>query len=310
MNSPKTIRIGTRKSMLAMAQSQMVADDLMRAHAGLNVELVPIVTEGDRYFGPLHTAGGKGLFTAELEAALREGRVDLAVHSSKDLPAAMAADLTIAAVPARADARDGLVTPAGADVMALPQAAVVGTSSLRRGLQILLQRPDVKIVPFRGNVDTRLRKVLDDREVDATVLAMAGLVRSGLTDKYKAHVKPLAVEEFVPASGQGALAIQAAVTNRRAVDLAMALDDVDSRAALEAERTVVAALGGDCHSCLAVHMRRVAGAASQWEALFLAARKDFTSPYRVRLVGESAAAVAADLVERLVRDGVEKLVRE
>src|ERR1035437_8984860 len=176
MNHGETVLIGTRKSPLAMAQSQWVADALCTLHPGLRVELVPIVTGGDRYVGPLHEAGGKGLFTAELESALREGTIDLAVHSAKDLPGAVAADLAIVAVPAREDARDALVTVSGATVQSIAAGAVVGTSSPRRGAQVLGMRPDVRIVPLRGNVDTRLRKVLEEAQVDATLLAMAGLL--------------------------------------------------------------------------------------------------------------------------------------
>jgi len=312
--SHDTVRIGTRTSLLAMAQARLVAAAL-REVAGCDVELVPIVTRGDRLSGPLRSAGGKGLFTAELEAALREGRVDLAVHSAKDLPAVMAADLVIAAVPLRADARDALVTCGGLSLAELPPGAVVGTGSRRRGMQILLARPDVRLAEFRGNVDTRVRKVLEEREVDAAVLAWAGLERSGLSLSRAVCCRVLELETCIPAAGQGALAVQAAVGNGRAAALAARLDDADSRSALEAERAVVSAMGGDCHSCLAVHARRADGAAvhgtdgaAGWEIHFLAARPDFSSPYRARVTGVSAAAAAAVLMDQLRCDRVREIV--
>jgi len=302
-----------------MAQARLVATAMSRAGAGASVEIVPFVTRGDRHAGPLLDVGGKGLFTAELEEALRCGRVDLAVHSAKDLPAEMAEDLTIAAVPARADARDILVTREGFGLAELPHGAVVGTSSRRRGLQMLHARPDVVLAPLRGNIDTRLRKILEDREADAAMLAAAGLERAGFAASHAAYCRVLAVETCIPAAGQGALAVQA-LAGSRAAALAAALDDADSRAALEAERTVVAALGGDCHSCIAVHARRVGGEAdgaaidntaaddTAWEMLFLAARPDFSSPYRARTGGVSAKAAAATLMEQLRRDRVQDVL--
>ena len=333
----KPLLIGTRKSPLAMAQSQWVADALCSRHPGLRVELVPVVTGGDRYFGPLHEVGGKGLFTAELESALREGTIDLAVHSAKDLPTAIAADLAIVAVPAREDPRDALVTVSGATIQSLAAEAVVGTSSPRRGAQIRVMRPDLRIVPIRGNVDTRLRKVLEEAQVGATVLAMAGLIRAGLLQKNRPHVCPLGVEEFIPAAGQGALAIEAAVANRRATALAAAIDHEPSRQALEAERQVVAHLDADCRSSLAVHLRLVPNDADkqagfnvglpvgavgpltkegsghqpppEWEATLWASRPDGGSPYRRTLTAASAAQAAHELVQLCQAQGVRELLR-
>jgi len=313
MDSHDTIRIGTRASLLAVAQARLVAEGLVRvAGGGVDVELVPMATRGDRTAGPLEAVGGKGLFTAELEAALREGRVDLAVHSAKDLPAEMAAGAVIAAVPVRADARDVLVTREGLSLAELPRGAVVGTSSRRRGFSVLHERPDVVLKPLRGNVDTRLQKVLSDRDrdVDAVVLAMAGLERSGLAASHGACCRVLEVEVCIPAAGQGALAVQAAVDNSRACALAALLDDADSRAAVEAERAVVASLGGDCHSCIAVHARRVgeAGESGEWEILFLAAKADFSLPYWSRIAGASAMAASEGLMEQLRRDCVRERI--
>jgi hydroxymethylbilane synthase len=314
-----------------------VADALCSLHPGLRVELVPIITGGDRYFGPLHEVGGKGLFTAELESALREGSIDLAVHSAKDLPAAMSADLAIVAVPAREDARDALVTVSGATLQSLAAGAVVGTSSPRRGAQIRVMRPDIQIVPLRGNVDTRLRKVLDEAQVDATILAMAGLIRAGLLEKNRPHVCALVVEQFIPAGGQGALAIEAAVANRRATDLAAAMDHEPSRQALEAERQVVAHLNADCRSSLAVHVRLVPQRADQqavsnvglpvgavrpltkknlghlesveWEATLWASRPDGGNPYRRTLRAATAILAAEELVQVCRAQGVRELLK-
>lgn len=302
------LRLGTRRSLLAMAQSQMVADAIQAAHPHVHVELVPIVTSGDRYFGPLHTAGGKGMFTAELETALREGRIELAVHSAKDLPAQMAADLAIAAVPSREDARDALVTPGGGLAEAIEPGGLVGTSSLRRAAQLKALRGDLEITPLRGNVETRLKKVLEERQVHATVLAMAGLIRSGLLEKYSPHVRPLEVEQMVPAAGQGALAIQAAAGRQEVLGLLAALDHGPSREALLAERSIVQALGADCHSSLAVHVR--AGRPSQWQGLTVASRVDGTDLRRYESQGPTAMEAADALLEQLRRDGAEQLLRK
>jgi hydroxymethylbilane synthase len=306
MDNRMPVRIGTRKSLLAVAQSRWVADALCARHAGLKVELAPIVTGGDRYVGPLHEVGGKGLFTAELESALREGAIDLAVHSAKDLPAVMSEDLAIVAVPAREDARDALVTREGGAVQSLKHGAVVGTSSPRRGAQILAMRPDVRIVSIRGNVETRLRKVLDEQAVDATILAMAGLIRAGLLDRNSDHVCPLSLEEFIPAAGQGALAVQAAVANLRAAALAVAIDHQPSRQALEAERFVVRRLAADCRSSLAVHFRP---SARGWDATLCASRPDGTNPYRRELNSASAQSGAEELLRLCQADGVAELLR-
>ena len=154
------VRIGTRRSMLAMAQSQIVADALRAVHSEIHVELLPIITGGDEQSGPLAPAGGKGLFTAELEQALRSGEIHLAVHSAKDMPAGMPEEFTIAAVPPREDPRDVFVSRAGA-IEELSAGATVGTGSLRRKAQLLAARGDLKVVPIRGNIETRLAKALD-----------------------------------------------------------------------------------------------------------------------------------------------------
>jgi hydroxymethylbilane synthase len=304
-NETTIFRIGTRKSLLAMAQSQWVAEAVRARHPEISVELVPIVTGGDRYFGPLHAVGGKGLFTAELELALHEGRIDLAVHSAKDLPAAMGEGLVIAAVPKREDARDALVWPGGGPVESLPRGAAVGTSSPRRGAQLLTVRPDLRIVPLRGNVETRLGKALVEGQINAAVLAMAGLVRSHLLEPHRQHVQAMDVERFVPAAGQGALAVQAAGSNQWALALAAELDDASSHQALEAERLIVRRLGADCRSSLAVHFRKLG---ANWEGLLFASRLDGGSPYRQAVTTAAPDAGAEQLAQTSLHDGVDELL--
>ena len=198
----QTIRIATRGSQLALAQTGQVAELIRQANPALRTELVAISTRGDRHAGPLAEVGGKGLFTRELEEALRAGTVDLAVHSAKDLPAEMESDFAIAAVPVRQDARDALASRSG-PLAELPGGAAVGTGSLRRRAQLLAARPDLNVVPIRGNVETRLLKALGEQaELHAVVLAMAGLNRGGLADKYGDRLFPLDADQVIPAAGQ------------------------------------------------------------------------------------------------------------
>lgn len=231
------LRIGTRRSRLALAQASEVAEGLRRS--GHEAELIPMTTSGDRGVDASADAAGlKGLFVAEIVGALREGEVDLAVHSAKDLPVEDDADLVIAAVPERASPLDVLVTRDGG----LAPGARVGTSSLRRQAQIFRWRPDVLLKDVRGNVDTRLRK-LADGEVEALVLAAAGLLRLGIVPD---HAAPMSIAEMVPAPGQGALAVQARAGDAEVLGAASALEHAPSRDALLAERGLMRALGGGC----------------------------------------------------------------
>ncbi|MFP3938456.1 MAG: hydroxymethylbilane synthase [Phycisphaerae bacterium] len=249
------VRIGTRGSRLAVAQAREVADALESA-CGVSCELVPTSTRGDRRAGSLTEAGGKGLFTAELEDALRDGRLDIAVHSAKDLPTSDAPGLCIGAVPARADARDALVSRGGYGLADLPRSAKVGTGSLRRRAQLLAHRPDLEVVPIRGNVETRLGGTLnEDADLDAVVVAMAGLMRCRLTRKLDNCVVPLSVEQMVPASGQGTLAVQCRRDDRRLIPMLRRIADPSATTRLACERAVLRGLGADCHSCVAVHVR-------------------------------------------------------
>jgi hydroxymethylbilane synthase len=231
------LRIGTRRSRLALAQADAVARAL--AERGVDTELVPMVTSGDRGADPSSSpAGLKGLFVAEIVRALRSGEVDLAVHSAKDLPAEDEEDVVIAAVPERSSPLDVLVTRGGE----LAPGGRVGTSSVRRQAQIFRWRPDVLLKDVRGNVDTRLRK-LAEGEVDALVLAAAGLLRLGVVPE---HAAPMSLAEMVPAPGQGCLAVQARAGDPDALAAVSSLEHPPSRDALEAERALMRAFGGGC----------------------------------------------------------------
>lgn len=248
-----TLRLGTRGSKLAMAQSQQIADALMRHHAGLRVELVICKTTGDRVTDRLlQDIGGKGLFVKEIEEALLRKEIDFAVHSFKDLPVTEPlvdeSDLVIAAVPRRADVRDVLVSHKSTDLMSLPSGARVGTGSLRRRCQILAARRDLQIVPIRGNVDTRIGKVTSG-ELDAVILAAAGLDRCGLRHAGRDHAIETAL--ILPAAAQGALALQCGREDSETIDLLKALNHSPTRICTDLERAVVALLDGDCHSPIA-----------------------------------------------------------
>lgn len=244
VGTPRRWRIGTRRSALALAQAEWVAAWLRASGQGA-VELVTLVTAGDRLQAQppvAAVAGGRGIFVQELEAALLEGRVDLCVHSAKDVPPELAEGLALVAFPRRADPRDALVAPAGWTVAGMPQGARVGTGSPRRALQLREMRPDVVLVPLRGNVDTRLRRQAAG-DYDALVLAAAGLERLGFLNKASELISP---EIMLPAAGQGALAIEARAGDAAVRRALSALDDGPTRAAVLAERAVLAALGGGC----------------------------------------------------------------
>ncbi len=251
------IRIATRKSPLALAQTKWVGDRI-RAHAPhVEIEEVHLVTEGDRVLDkPLAKVGGKGLFVSEVEAALADGRAEIAVHSMKDVPESLADGMILSCIPEREDPRDALVTPDGGDLFSLEAGARVGTSSLRRAVQLHRERNDLAFKVLRGNVGTRLRK-LDEGEVHAAVLALAGLRRLGLDRDRKIVVLP--VEQSIPAVGQGALGIE---TRENAADvraLLAPLEHRETRIAVECERAFLSRLHGSCTTPLAAHARFVDG---------------------------------------------------
>ena len=249
------LRLGTRGSLLARMQSLIVADELEKYHPGLSAEVMICSTIGDQVQDrSLAEIGGKGLFTKELEQALLGGEIDFAVHSFKDVPVTMplidTADLVIAAVPHRLDPHDVLVSRTAQRIADLPGGARVGTGSLRRRCQLLQKRPDLQVEPIRGNIDTRLRKVWDG-ELDAVILAAAGLRRSGLF--LGDSMTLIDLQEMLPAAGQGALALQCRRDNLRARTLLGVLNDSDTACCVAMERSIVAALEGDCHSPIAAY---------------------------------------------------------
>jgi len=238
-----TLRIGTRGSKLALIQSNLVADALMAAHPGLEIEMVTITTHGDAdQASSLSSGEGQGWFTSAIQEALGKAEIDLAVHSYKDLPTKRPPGVMIAAVPEREDPRDALVSANGSSLRGLPSGAVIGTSSPRREAQVRELRPDIVMKPIRGNVDTRIAKV-DAGEYDATVLAMAGLRRMGVAHR-ASHV--FGFEELLPSPAQGALAVECRVTDRETRDLLAAIDHAETRAAVTAERTFLATIDAGC----------------------------------------------------------------
>ncbi len=237
MTTTRTLRVGTRASALARVQTDTVA-----AALGVPVEIVPIITEGDRSAAAVTQIGGTGVFVTALRQALLDGEIDVAVHSYKDLPTAPADGITIAAVPAREDARDALVARDGLTLGELPPGARVGTGSPRRAAQLNALGLGIEVVPLRGNVDTRLRRVAD-RDLDAVVLALAGLRRLGRADDVTEILDPIQV---LPAPAQGALAIECRTSDTAAIEMLAALDHADTRAAVTAERALLAALEGGC----------------------------------------------------------------
>ncbi len=252
------LRLGTRGSPLALAQARMVRARLAAAH-GIEEEriaLMVIRTTGDMIQDrTLALAGGKGLFTKEIEEALRAKAIDLAVHSAKDMPTVLPDGLTITAVLPREDARDVFISRTARTLGELPAGAVVGTASLRRQAIVKRLRPDLEVVPIRGNVETRLRK-LDEGVVDATLLALAGLKRLGLAD---AATSIFSVDEFLPAVGQGVVAIETRADDSATRALLDAVNDAQTAIALAAERAFLAVLDGSCRTPIAGHATIAAG---------------------------------------------------
>jgi hydroxymethylbilane synthase len=244
----RPLRIGSRGSQLALWQAHHISDRLRAA--GHEVTLEIIRTTGDAMqHVTFAQVGSKGMFTKEIEEALYEGRIDLAVHSLKDLPTELATPFTIAAIPERVDPRDAFVSVRHASFESLPRNARIGTSSLRRQAQLRAARPDVECLEFRGNVDTRLRKLIEGR-VDAIILASAGLERLGLTEHRRECFSPLIL---CPAAGQGALAIESRADDEQTLAALDFLNHVPTRYAVTAERTALAALGGGCQVPIGVH---------------------------------------------------------
>lgn len=290
----KTLRIATRKSALALWQANHVTDLLRDAHPGIEIELVKIVTEGDRILDrPLAEIGGKGLFLKELERAMLDGQADLAVHSMKDVPASMAEGLVLDAVLPRANPYDALVSRDGRLLADLAAGSRIGTSSLRRKSQLLALRPDLEVADLRGNVDTRLRK-LDEGQYDAIILACAGLQRLGLGERITETLQP---PDWLPASTQGIIGLQCRQDDTVTLSLIEPLADAATMVVASAERAVARVLQATCQVPLAVHavlkgdtvtLRSVVSSVDGQES--------------VRAAGEAPARDAVALGERVAAD--------
>ena len=242
--------IGTRGSKLALWQAEHIAARLRELHPGLEVTLQRIMTTGDKILDvPLAKIGGKGLFTKELENAMLQGDIDLAVHSLKDMPTQLPPELILAAVPARTNPGDAFISPVHRTLENLPQGARIGTSSLRRRAQLLHCRPDLEIIDLRGNLDTRLQK-LETEKLDAILLAVAGLDRLGWSERI---TQVLPVDVCLPAVGQGALAIEARAGDREVLERLAALEDAATRQAVTAERAFLTAVEGGCQVPVGVY---------------------------------------------------------
>jgi hydroxymethylbilane synthase len=299
-NQTAFLRIGTRGSPLALAQAALTKAALLAAHPHLKadcVEIVPIRTTGDKVQDrTLATIGGKGLFTKEIEEALLDGRIDLAVHSMKDMPTFLPPGLVVAAMLEREDPRDVLISPVADSIAHLPRGAIVGTASLRRQAQLLALRPDLKVQPLRGNVGTRLDK-LARGEAAATLLALAGLKRLGRVD---AATAILSTDAFLPAVAQGAIGIEIRENDPRIAALVATVDHAPTAIAVTAERACLAVLDGSCRTPIAAHAE-IFGTALRLRGLV--ALPDGTESHRAEDTGnatpEGAAALGRAVGERL-----------
>jgi hydroxymethylbilane synthase len=303
---PATVRIGTRGSALALAQTGWVARELEARNPGVASELVIIKTTGDKLKDvPLAQVGGKGLFIKEIEEALLAGEVDLAVHSLKDMPAEIPEGCVLGAVPAREDWRDAFLSNRHASLAAIPAGGRVGTGSLRRRIQILSRRPDLEVVHLRGNVDTRLKK-MQTEGLDAIILAAAGLNRLGLGHLPQSR---LTAEEMLPAIGQGALALEVRTDDARLREVVGKLDHPASRVAVTAERAFLARLEGGCLVPVAA-LAELEGDTLVLEALIGAL--DGQTILRDRLTGppSEAEAMGRTLADTLLARGGRDILSE
>ncbi|WP_078117856.1 hydroxymethylbilane synthase [Thiosocius teredinicola] len=304
--SEAPIRIATRKSPLAMWQAEHVADALRKAHPGLEVELLGMSTQGDKILDtPLAKIGGKGLFVKELEQRMLEGDADIAVHSMKDVPVELPDGLHLAVILEREDPRDAFVSNHHASLVALPEGARVGTSSLRRQCQLADQRPDLEIIPLRGNVNTRLKK-LDDGEYDAIILAAAGLLRLGLAERIRSFID---TEHSLPAIGQGAIGIECRSDDDRINSLLAPLHHAPTAARVRAERAMNHRLEGGCQVPIGGH------ATLDGDQLFLrglVGTVDGSEIVRAEITGPEADAeqLGTALAEELLAHGAAKILAE
>jgi hydroxymethylbilane synthase len=300
------VRIATRKSPLALWQAEHVAAALRTAHEGLQVEIIGMSTQGDKILDtPLAKIGGKGLFVKELEQRMLDGSADIAVHSMKDVPVELPAGLHLAVILEREDPRDAFVSNRFDDLSALPEGAKVGTSSLRRQCQLADRRPDLEIIPLRGNVNTRLRK-LDDGDYDAIILASAGLIRLGMGERIRSFIT---TADSLPAIGQGAIGIECRADDSRINDLLGPLHHGDTADCVAAERAMNQRLEGGCqvpiggHAVLeadTLHLRGLVGTVDGSEIV----RAEIRGPRG------DALALGRSVAEELLAQGAEAILKE
>ncbi|MGB5809566.1 MAG: hydroxymethylbilane synthase [Polyangiales bacterium] len=311
------LRIATRSSNLALIQTRWVGDRLRERDDSIAIEEVRVVPAGDRIQDrPLAQVGGKGLFVSEVEAAVVRGEADFAVHSLKDVPGdvPLAEGMSILSIPAREDPRDVIVTTDGADLASLPRGARVGTTSRRRIVQLLRQRPDLVFLPMRGNIETRLRKLREQR-CDAIVLAAAGLARAGLLDQVPHEI--LAPDICLPAVGQGALAIEGPLANQDLHGRLLTIEDTEARIQITAERAMLEGLEGNCHSPIAGHATLEEGRI-KLEALvasydgdqLLTATSDTYLDVTAADAVERARALGEEVAGQLLERGATQLIRD
>ena len=302
----QTVRIATRKSALALWQAEYVKAQLEHFHPGINVELVPMTTKGDIILDtPLAKVGGKGLFVKELEVAMLENRADIAVHSMKDVPVEFPQGLALHTICEREDPRDAFVSNNFANLSALPQGSIVGTSSLRRQCQIKALRPDLDIRDLRGNVNTRLGK-LDDGQYDAIILAAAGLIRLEMESRIADYIEP---EVSLPANGQGAVGIECRIDDEVTKALLAPLEHTQTRIRVNAERSMNRYLEGGCQVPIGayalvdgeqVHLRGLVGAVDGSEIL----RDEVTGHVN------DAEKLGIELAKKLLAQGADKILAE
>ena len=309
LSIPDKLVIATRASRLALWQAEHVQGLLQNLYPQTEVSLLKLSTRGDEILDrSLQKVGGKGLFIKELENALIDGRADLAVHSLKDVPVDMPPQFELAAIMPRAEARDAWVSSKYASLTELPQGGVVGTSSLRRECQLRAQRPDIKVKPLRGNLDTRLKK-LDDGEFDAIILAAVGLQRLKLADRIRTIIP---VEQSLPAAGQGALGIEVLQSRPEMARLMQPLVCAQSTAVAQAERAVSRVLGGSCTTPLAAHAQIIN---DQLSVYALVATPDGQTVIRAQARGpvndpEVPETLGAKVAQDLLDQGADKLLAQ
>jgi hydroxymethylbilane synthase len=303
--STDLIRIATRKSPLAMWQAEHVAAALKAAHPGIRVELLGMSTQGDKILDtPLAKIGGKGLFVKELEQGMLDGSADIAVHSMKDVPVELPEGLHLPVIMEREDPRDAFVSNEYAGLDDLPEGARVGTSSLRRQCQLLARRPDLELLPLRGNVNTRLRK-LDEGEYDAIILAAAGLIRLEFGGRIRAFIEP---EQSLPAIGQGAVGIECRADDQRVNALIAPLHHADTASRVLAERAMNNRLEGGCQVPIAGHAL-LEGDELWLRGLVGSVEGKVIVRGEIRGHRDEAEALGVTLAERLLADGADEILQ-